>query len=307
VGDHKGNRRALPPRTTRTAPTADNTHRGLAPIAGKRRAGGPRASLVSGRLRRFAVGPSVLGVVAMATAFTGVISSQADTDQPGAVAARPTASIGTASTRQAAARRQPIVSRGSSRPTRDQGSLKSLTAATERRAIERAAVLKKYAAQAAAQSARIERAAARQKHAAQAAAQSARIERDRWTLPVSYVDLTARFGDSGLWANLHTGLDFNGDEGDPIYSVATGTVTAVGYDGAYGNKTVVTLKDGTEIWYCHQNTLLVDLGEEVRGGDQIGTIGSTGNVTGSHLHLEVRPGGGDPIDPFTVFAAKGLL
>lgn len=124
---------------------------------------------------------------------------------------------------------------------------------------------------------------------------------------MSYVALTARFGDSGLWANQHTGLDFNGDEGEPIYSVANGAVTAVGYDGAYGNKTVVTLEDGTEIWYCHQNAILVSLGEEVRAGEQIGTIGSTGNVTGSHLHLEIRPGGGDPIDPFPVLAAKDLL
>jgi murein DD-endopeptidase MepM/ murein hydrolase activator NlpD len=162
-----------------------------------------------------------------------------------------------------------------------------LVAAAERQAVERAALLKDYAAR--------------------AAAQSAKIEQNQWTLPVAYVALTARFGDYGLWATVHTGLDFNGDEGDPIYSVANGTVTAVGYDGSYGNKTVVTLEDGTEIWYAHQSTLLVNLGEEVRGGEQIGTIGSTGNVTGSHLHLEVRPGGGDPVDPFTVLASKGLL
>ena len=141
----------------------------------------------------------------------------------------------------------------------------------------------------------------------QANAQSARIKADRWSLPVDYVALTATFGDSGLWANLHTGLDFNGDEGDPIYSVANGTITSVGYDGSYGNKTVVTLNDGTEIWYCHQSAISVDPGDSVRGGDVIGAVGSTGNVTGSHLHLEVRPGGGSPVDPLGVLAAKGLL
>ena len=61
-----------------------------------------------------------------------------------------------------------------------------------------------------------------------------------------------RFGEYGLWSSYHTGLDFNGDDGDPIKSIANGVVTSVGYDGAYGNKTVVTLEDGTEIWYCHQ-------------------------------------------------------
>ena len=288
MSDHKGSRRARQPRTTTT------THDTQAPTAGKRRAEGPRASPTTGPLRRFAVGPSALGVVAITASLAGVLWGPVDTDQPGTADARPAASMGVTSTRKVPARR-PIVSRASSRLPRDQGSPKPLVAAAERQAAERAAVLQKYDAQAAAQSAKIE------------AAQSAKIERDRWTLPVAYVALTARFGDSGLWANQHTGLDFNGDEGEPIYSVANGAVTAVGYDGAYGNKTVVTLEDGTEIWYCHQNAVLVSQGEEVRAGEQIGTIGSTGNVTGSHLHLEIRPDGGDPIDPFPVFAAKGLL
>ena len=185
------------------------------------------------------------------------------------------------------ANRGSVVTRSSSRPRSLRQTATSLVAAAEQQSVARAAILRQYDAQ--------------------AAEQSERIERGQWTLPVGYVDLTARFGDYGLWANLHTGLDFNGDEGDPIYSVANGTVTAVGYDGSYGNKTVVTLEDGTEIWYCHQSTVLVGLGDKVRGGELIGTIGSTGNVTGSHLHLEVRPAGGDPVDPFTVFASKGLL
>ena len=67
--------------------------------------------------------------------------------------------------------------------------------------------------------------------------------------------LTARFGQYGLWSSYHTGLDFNGNTGDPITSVANGVVISAGYDGAYGNKTVVQLEDGTEIWYCHQNSL----------------------------------------------------
>ena len=256
------------------------------PTAGKRRAEGTRASPAIGALRRFAVGPSALGIVAITASLAGVLWGPVDTDQPGIAGARPAASMEVASTTKVPARR-PVVSRGASRLPRDQRSPKNLIAAAERQAAERAVLLQKYDAQ--------------------AAAQSEKIERDRWTLPVAYVALTARFGDSGLWANQHTGLDFNGDEGEPIYSVGNGAVTAVGYDGAYGNKTVVTLEDGTEIWYCHQNAVLVSLGEQVRAGEQIGTIGSTGNVTGSHLHLEIRPDGGDPIDPFPVFAAKGLL
>ncbi|MGA8845129.1 MAG: M23 family metallopeptidase, partial [Nocardioides sp.] len=122
----------------------------------------------------------------------------------------------------------------------------------------------------------------------------------------SPVILTARYGQYGLWASYHTGLDFNGNSGDPISAIAGGVVTFVGYDGSYGNKTVITLEDGTEIWYAHQTSHSVSVGQTVASGDLIGTVGATGNVTGSHLHVEVRPGGGDPVDPYAAMAQNGL-
>ena len=124
--------------------------------------------------------------------------------------------------------------------------------------------------------------------------QAAKIKENKWVLPLEHYAITATFGQYGLWASYHTGLDFNGETGDPIIAIANGTVTSTGYDGAYGNKTVVTLDDGTEIWYCHQTSIYVSVGDRVNGGEIIGTVGATGNVTGSHLHLEVRPGGGGP-------------
>ena len=136
--------------------------------------------------------------------------------------------------------------------------------------------------------------------------QSEKIALNQWVLPVSPSIITAQFGEYGLWASYHTGLDFNGTEGQAIMSVANGVVTSVGYDGSYGNKTVVTLDDGTEIWYCHQSSFAVSEGDEVRAGEVIGAIGSTGNVTGSHLHVEVRPGGGDPVDPYAAFIVHGV-
>lgn len=136
--------------------------------------------------------------------------------------------------------------------------------------------------------------------------QADKIAENRWVLPIEPAVLTARFGEYGLWSSYHTGLDFNGNNGDPIKSVANGVVTSVGYDGAYGNKTVVTLDDGTEIWYCHQTAYAVSEGQTVRAGEVIGTVGSTGRVTGSHLHLEVRPGGGDPVDPYAAFIVHGV-
>ena len=129
---------------------------------------------------------------------------------------------------------------------------------------------------------------------------------NRWVLPLDPVAITAEFGEFGLWSNYHTGIDFNGGTGDPIKAVARGVVTSMQYDGAYGNKTVVTLGDGTEIWYCHQNAFGTSVGEVVNAGQVIGYVGSTGNVTGSHLHLEVRPGAGDPVDPRAAFQAHGV-
>jgi murein DD-endopeptidase MepM/ murein hydrolase activator NlpD len=125
------------------------------------------------------------------------------------------------------------------------------------------------------------------------------IAPEPWVAPVRDYRLTGRFGDvSGYWSSgSHTGLDFAADTGTPIREIAAGTVVSTAFDGAYGNKTVVRLPDGTEVWYCHQNTVAVAPGERVGRGRVIGTVGATGNVTGPHLHLEIRPGGGDPVDP----------
>ena len=137
--------------------------------------------------------------------------------------------------------------------------------------------------------------------------QANKIARNLWVLPTSGYHLTARFGMAGgLWSSNHTGLDFAAPTGTPIVAVANGTITETGYDGSYGNKTVETLEDGTEIWYCHQSAVNVHAGDPIRGGQQIGNIGSTGNVTGPHLHLEVRPGGGDPVDPYSALVYHGL-
>jgi len=133
------------------------------------------------------------------------------------------------------------------------------------------------------------------------------VPMNQWTLPVDGYHLTATFGQSSsLWASVHTGLDFAAPSGTPIHAIANGVVTSVGYDGAYGNKTVITLDDGTELWFCHQTSFVVAEGDVVRAGELIGYVGSTGNVTGPHLHLEVRPGAGDPVDPYEALRVHGL-
>lgn len=136
---------------------------------------------------------------------------------------------------------------------------------------------------------------------------SKELNANRWALPFGNYRLTGRFGDrSSLWSAFHTGLDFAAPTGTRIVSVAAGTVTFAGYDGSYGNKVIVRLKDGTEIWYCHQNRIIASVGDRVAAGSSIGEVGSTGNVTGPHLHLEVRPAGLGPVDPEVAFPQHGV-
>ncbi len=137
--------------------------------------------------------------------------------------------------------------------------------------------------------------------------QSDELKKNQWVLPVTGYNLTARFGQSSaLWSRSHTGLDFAGPSGSTIVSLAAGTVKSTGYEGAYGNRTVVTLLDGTEVWYCHQSRIAVSPGDKVDPGQVIGYAGSTGNVTGPHLHLEIRPGGGGPVNPEPVLREHGV-
>lgn len=129
----------------------------------------------------------------------------------------------------------------------------------------------------------------------------------RYVVPVRGYRLTGEFGDTSYhWRSAHTGLDFAAPNGTPIRSIAAGRVTLSEYDGRYGNKTVVRLPDGTELWYCHQEASLVRAGDRVRAGEVIGYVGSTGNVTGPHLHLEVRPGVDEPVDPARWLRRHGL-
>ncbi|MET3962876.1 hypothetical protein ABIE44_002810 [Marmoricola sp. OAE513] len=143
--------------------------------------------------------------------------------------------------------------------------------------------------------------------AASAEKRADQIAKNLWVLPTRGYHLTARFGQSsGLWSHYHTGLDFAAPSGTPIYAVANGVITSTGYEGSYGNQTIQTLPDGTEIWYCHQSEIGVNVGDKVVQGTQIGRVGSTGNVTGPHVHIEVRPGGGDPVDPYPAFLFHGV-
>ena len=129
----------------------------------------------------------------------------------------------------------------------------------------------------------------------------------RAVLPLASYRVSAGFGLTGpLWEAEHGGQDFSASTGETIVAVSAGEVTEVAYAGPYGLRTIVTLPDGTEIWYCHQTDVSVHTGQQVDVADPVGTVGSTGNSTGPHLHLEVRPAGGSPVDPMDWLRAAGL-
>jgi len=97
-------------------------------------------------------------------------------------------------------------------------------------------------------------------------------------------------------AELHPGIDFRGAKGDPVHVTADGKVVFTGRKGGYGNCIIVKHKNDFETLYGHLSHIDVEEGQQVKTGDVIGKVGSTGRSTGTHLHYEVRKNG-TPINP----------
>ncbi len=109
--------------------------------------------------------------------------------------------------------------------------------------------------------------------------------------PISGI-ITSRFGvRSSIRVSSHTGLDIAASTGTPIAAAASGTVTFSGRKGSFGNMIVITHSNGVQTYYAHCSKLYVSAGTKVSQGQTIATVGSTGNSTGPHLHLEVRVNG----------------
>ena len=96
---------------------------------------------------------------------------------------------------------------------------------------------------------------------------------------------------------LHAGIDFAAPAGTPIYAAASGYVQVAGWSsGGYGNYVIIyhgKMSDGTaySTLYGHMRSVATTAGKYVKQGELIGYVGSTGNSTGNHLHLEVWKGG----------------
>jgi murein DD-endopeptidase MepM/ murein hydrolase activator NlpD len=126
---------------------------------------------------------------------------------------------------------------------------------------------------------------------------------DVWLLPMEEYTFTSPFG--VRWGKLHAGIDLAGPEGMPYKAIHAGTVTRAGYYGGYGYSITVQNADGTEVIYAHSRRLLVKTGDQVKAGQVIGEVGSTGASYGTHLHLEVHVKG-QPTDPIPYLRDRGV-
>lgn len=102
--------------------------------------------------------------------------------------------------------------------------------------------------------------------------------------------ITSRFGRRS--SGTHKGLDIATSTGTPISAAAGGTVSYAGWNSTgYGNFVLIDHGNGVQTGYAHCSALYVSVGQYVSQGQTIAAVGSTGNSTGPHLHLEVRING----------------
>lgn len=103
--------------------------------------------------------------------------------------------------------------------------------------------------------------------------------------------VTSPFGVLRSNGKYHKGVDLRAPVGSPTFAVSAATVARTGEDATSGRWIVLDLADGREAVYVHLDTIDVVKGQVVQGGEQIGTTGATGKVTGPHLHLEIQTPG----------------
>ena len=103
--------------------------------------------------------------------------------------------------------------------------------------------------------------------------------------------ISSRYGYRKSMGDFHTGVDFAGPTGTPIYASDGGKVTYAGWKGNYGYCVFVDHGNGYTTVYAHCSKLLVKVGQSVAKGETIARVGSTGRSTGPHLHFEIRVNG----------------
>ena len=113
--------------------------------------------------------------------------------------------------------------------------------------------------------------------------------------PLNYLNVTCAYGwrIHPIWGDrrFHSGVDLAGNQGDPIYAIAAGTVTSAYYNEANGYMVALSHGGGYGSLYAHMTGLIVSAGQFVSEGQVIGYVGSTGWSTGPHLHFEIHYNG----------------
>ena len=102
----------------------------------------------------------------------------------------------------------------------------------------------------------------------------------------------------------HKGVDILANYGTPVYAITSGVWDVRSYGSSAGNWAILRGSDGTTYYYMHLQSHTVGDGARVGAGQQTGTVGDTGNATGTpHLHFEVHPGGGGAVNPYPIARA----
>ena len=126
---------------------------------------------------------------------------------------------------------------------------------------------------------------------------STKISGSRPNISISFIrpvsgTISARYGErSSVRSSAHTGLDIATSYGTPIKAAASGTVVFAGTKGSLGKLIIVDHGNGVQTYYAHCSSFIAGVGDKVSQGQAIARVGSTGNSTGNHLHLEIRVNG----------------
>lgn len=118
--------------------------------------------------------------------------------------------------------------------------------------------------------------------------------------PNSFID---SWGYPRSGGRTHEGTDIMAASGTPVVAITDGAITYAGYGSSAGNWLILSGSNGHGYWYMHNDRNLVT-GGSVQAGEQIATVGNTGNASGGapHVHFEYHPGGGGPINPYPMLA-----
>ncbi|HCR4376662.1 TPA: peptidoglycan DD-metalloendopeptidase family protein [Enterococcus faecium] len=111
------------------------------------------------------------------------------------------------------------------------------------------------------------------------------LSKEGYMVPLKNYSISSSFGWRG--EEFHRGLDMAANQGEPIYASKAGTVIEASYHTLSGNYVTIEHEDGSVALYAHQQEYCVNVGQTVEQGQIIGYVGSTGNSTGPHLHLEL--------------------